>query len=275
MRKIAVYGKGGIGKSTISSSISYSLASRGRRVLHVGCDPKHDSTLSLIQGRYPTTLAELLIRNQDIVTQADLFVTPGKLGIDLIESGGPEPGIGCAGRGIARMLEIFEDLGVLERGYDLALFDILGDVVCGGFAAPLRQGYADAVIIVVSEEIMAIYAANNIARAVRRFQRNGVRLGGLVINRRDNSAPFEMLESFAARIKAPILARIPRENRIREAETHGLNPLEFAPDSEIADRLHALADRIMSLDTETLPTPDPMTDEQFRDFVAQFSTRRD
>jgi len=270
MQRIAVYGKGGIGKSTVSANLSYAYASNGLAVLHVGCDPKHDSTISLCEGKRPTTIAELLIRHRDDVDDVDLFIVKGKRGIDLVEAGGPEPGIGCAGRGLARMFDIFESLDVFERGYDVALFDVLGDVVCGGFAAPLREGYADQAVIVLSEELMAIYAANNVARAIKRFRRNGVGLAGLVINRRDNGASLRAAEGFAERIGAPILAIIDRDRVIQEGEIEGRTVVEHAPGSQAAKQFRALGEHLRTLKPEDGISPEPLDDAQFQSFVDQF-----
>lgn len=267
MQKLAIYGKGGIGKSTIAANISMNYARDGKRVLHVGCDPKHDSTLTLSDQRRPTTIAECLLTNRDYVAEADEFVVRGKLGIDLVESGGPEPGIGCAGRGIARMFDIFEDLDIFSRDYRLAIFDVLGDVVCGGFAAPMRQGYADTIIIVLSEEIMSIYAANNISRAIRRFKRNGVRLAGLIVNRRDNAVPLTEVEAFAESIGTSILQVIPRDPIIREAELKRMTVSEYAPESGIAALFSELSRRLESLEPGELIVPEPMDDETLEAFI--------
>lgn len=270
MQRLAVYGKGGIGKSTIAANISMQAAMAGEKVLHVGCDPKHDSTLALIDGRRPVTIAELLIANRDLVSSVDSFLVPGRMGIDLVESGGPEPGIGCAGRGIARMFDIFEDLDIFHGGYTLAIFDVLGDVVCGGFAAPMRQGYADQVLIVISEEIMSLYAANNIARAVRRFKRNGVRLAGLILNRRDNDSSIAMAQAFAKTIRTPILHTIARDPLIGEAEQKKMTVSEYAPESESSAAFRQLSASLLEPDRDRQIVPEPLEDEAFSDFVSSF-----
>jgi nitrogenase iron protein len=267
MQKLAIYGKGGIGKSTLSVNLSACFGISGRRVLHVGCDPKHDSTLALLDGRQPPTIAELLLTHEDCISDQGQFLATGRFGIDCVEAGGPEPGIGCAGRGIARMFDIFEDVGLFNQNYDLALFDVLGDVVCGGFAGPLREGYADTVVIVLSEELMSMYAANNISRAVVRFQRNGVRMAGLVVNRRDNSIPLTQVEDFAHHLGTKILAVIPRDPLIGEAEMAGKTVVEFAPDSPAAQLFKELAEKIKTIAQDDLHLPTPFTDEQFQQFV--------
>lgn len=266
-KKIAIYGKGGIGKSTVAASLSMSFAENGLKVLHVGCDPKHDSTYALFVNRPPTPIIELLLTGEDRVERLEDFLVEGRNGIDLVESGGPEPGIGCGGRGIARMLDIFTELDIYSRGYDISIFDVLGDVVCGGFAAPLRKGFADTVFIVVSEEFMSIYAANNVARMVKRFSKNGLRLGGLIVNRRDNSIPLDQVEDFAKRIKARILAVVPRDKLIREAEQKGLTVIELAPESDVTALFHSLRREIETIRHEDCVIPEPMTDEEFFAFA--------
>jgi len=271
MHKIAVYGKGGIGKSTVSANISAGNALAGKRVLHVGCDPKRDSTLSLIVDKRPKTVAELLLLNRDRIFSVESFLVHGKMGIDLVEAGGPEPGIGCAGRGIARMFDTFEEFGLLsDDKYDLALFDVLGDVVCGGFAAPLRRKYADLVVIVISEEIMSLYAANNICRAIVRFQKNGLRLAGMIVNRRDNSVFLQQVEDFASAINAKILATIPRDPLIRKAEMSGQTLMEFAPDSDTAKLFADLSNKLFEMENNTGTVPTPMDDDGFQEFISRY-----
>jgi len=184
MRRFAFYGKGGIGKSTISASVSFALAKRGQRVLHVGCDPKHDSSLVLLEDPAKLkTVVDLQFGRGDELTRDDL-VMAGTAGIHCVESGGPTPGQGCGGRAVARAFDLFERIGLEDPAtYDVAVYDVLGDVVCGGFAAPLRRGFAQKVVIVASDEPMALFAANNIARAVVTYGANGAVLAGMVANR--------------------------------------------------------------------------------------------
>ncbi len=267
MKRIALYGKGGIGKSTLAAAVSMCAALKGRRVLHVGCDPKHDSTYTLADGHPPVPVVEVLLRNDDRVSKLEEILVTGRNGIDLVEAGGPEPGIGCGGRGIARMLDIFDDFEVMERGYDLTVFDVLGDVVCGGFAGPLRQGFAELVFIVTSEEMMSLYAANNVARMIVRLARNGSRLGGLLVNRRDNNEPLDKLEEFARRIGAPIVGVVPRDARIRKAELAGRTVVEQAPDSEVAGILSAIAERVEGLPLVDAVIPTPLDEKEFYAFA--------
>jgi nitrogenase iron protein NifH len=212
MQKIAFYGKGGIGKSTVSAGVSMALARQGKRVLHVGCDPKHDSTLSLVpDGRITTVIEQIFSQRTGSLTR-DHLIMQGKEGIDCIESGGPEAGVGCGGRAVSRMFEIFEEIGVVDEDrYDVAIFDVLGDVVCGGFAAPLRSAFAPKVVIVLSEEMASAYAANNIAKGVSHYLDNGVCLAGMVLNLRDNRADRGPVERFIQEVGSRILAVVPRE----------------------------------------------------------------
>lgn len=262
MQRITLFGKGGIGKSTIACGISASVAASGRRVLHVGCDPKHDSTAALLGGELIVPVLDRVhaldgVRIEDIVVRS-------RLGVDCVEAGGPAAGVGCGGRGITRMLEIFDHVGLLapER-YDLALYDVLGDVVCGGFAAPLRRGIGEKVVIVTSEELMSLYAANNIARAIVHYASNGIALAGLVVNLKDPAADRATIERFAARIGTTILAWVPRDPLVREAEYAGTTVVELAPASPIATLLRELAEQLFALELAGTPPPTPLSDEQF------------
>ena len=263
MDKIVFFGKGGIGKSTIASNISAVLASRGRRVLHVGCDPKRDSTIALAIDGELRTFAERRGSAKSLPSK-DEIMSRGKFGIDCIEAGGPEPGVGCAGYGISRMLEAFAQMRLMESGaYDVAVFDILGDVVCGGFAAPLREGFADKVFIVTSEELASLYAANNIARAVRNYAPNGVRLGGLIANLRDPDADRAALERFAGLIGTKILTFIPRDPAVREAEFARKTLLEHAPRAKITRQLQELSGAVLAAGGAKTALPTPLEDRVF------------
>lgn len=266
---IVVFGKGGIGKSTISSNLSTVYALQGRKVLHVGCDPKHDSTLGLVDGGLIETFMEKYsrlfgVRDRAELKPSDLMVR-SRLGIDCVEAGGPEPGVGCAGRGISLMLEALQDLGVLKSGgYDARVFDVLGDVVCGGFAAPLRKGFAEKIVIVVSEELMALYAANNIAKSVKTYSSNGVYLAGLVANLKDGQVDRERIERFAAILGTRILEFVPRDPAVREAEfARDRTVVERAPRSPFAKSLESLAAKILAVKKEDCPIPTPMDDRRF------------
>lgn len=264
-RMIALYGKGGIGKSTVSSNLSAVFAKQGLKVLHVGCDPKHDSTLTLLEGAPVKTVIQKIAGN---IKEAEDIVMPGVLGMSCIECGGPEPGVGCGGRGVSRMFEVLDDLQLIEEGeYDIAVFDVLGDVVCGGFAAPLRQGRAELVYIVVSDGVMALFAANNIARAMKRFASNGIALGGLIVNQKDDSTPIEGLHRFAEALGTRIIASIPRDPMIRRAEVLKRPFVELAPDSEVAQVFRDLAKDILADSKDAHSVPTPFDDAGFDAFI--------
>jgi nitrogenase iron protein NifH len=262
MERIVIFGKGGIGKSTIACGISASLAAAGKRVLHVGCDPKHDSTAALLRGKLIEPVVDRIEKVKGVT--AEDIVVRSPLGVDCVEAGGPTAGVGCGGRGITRMLEIFNEAELLDEAkYDLALYDVLGDVVCGGFAAPLRKGIGEKVVIVTSEELMALYAANNIARAVVHYANNGIALAGLIVNLKDPEADRKVVERFAERINTRILAWIPRDPLIREAEYNRTTVIEAYPQAPISKVLRALAERIYTESVVDRPLPTPMNEEQF------------
>jgi nitrogenase iron protein NifH len=265
MENIAFYGKGGIGKSTVAAGVSLSLALSGKRVLHVGCDPKHDSTAVLARKGPAVTVLDQLFRRPVEALRREDIVMPGIHNIDCVEAGGPQSGVGCGGRAVSRMFEIFEQLSILDpKRYDVAVFDVLGDVVCGGFAAPLRAGIAPKVVIVASEEMMAGYAANNIAGAVKHYAQNGVCLAGMVINLRDNQADRAPIRRLARRLGTRILAEIPRSPAIQRAELDRRSVVEAAPRSDAARAIAGLADRILRLGRRQCRAPRPLDLEGVR-----------
>jgi nitrogenase iron protein NifH len=242
MKKIAVYGKGGIGKSTTVSNLSAALSMEGFRVMQIGCDPKADSTRNLTGGRSVTTVLDVLREKRDAVHLEDL-VTPGFNGILCVEAGGPTPGIGCAGRGIIAAFEKLEELGAYETYQpDIVLYDVLGDVVCGGFAMPMREGYADEVVIVSSGEMMALYAAHNIARAIKNFAgRSYAVLSGIILNRRNIENERALVEKAAGEIGTVIVGEVPRCSLVQDAEAEGKTVLEKFPLSEMSGVYRALS----------------------------------
>ena len=262
IEKIVFLGKGGIGKSTIITNLSAIYAKMGRRVLFVGCDPKRDATMLLTSRTdIPTVVDQLMATN---TVTAEGVLLKARSGIDCIEAGGPEPGVGCAGRGIARMLEFFKESDLFRRNrYDTVLFDLLGDIVCGGFATPLRRGFGEKVFIVVSDELMSLYAANNIARAVVTCSPNGVVLGGLVANLKDAAADEKLIARFARLLNTRIVATLRRDPALRTAEYERLTLLEHAPASKTVKTLTGLARAILKIDPKRVPLPTPMDDRTF------------
>lgn len=245
-KHIAIYGKGGIGKSTIAANLSAAMSQAGARVLQIGCDPKQDSTRLLLSGRRITTVLEYLKATQPLDRKLEDVVATGYRSVACVEAGGPEPGVGCAGRGILSTFDLLEKLGIATRGFDVTLYDVLGDVVCGGFAVPLRDEYAEIVYIVTSGEFMALYAANNILRGVRNFETNGPRLGGLILNRRGLDDEEACVHRFAETVHLPVVATFPRSNVFAEAE-HAMQPIVAAlPGSELASAFTALANYLLA-----------------------------
>ncbi len=269
-QRIAIYGKGGIGKSVIATALSAHYAAAGGKVLHIGCDPKCDSAPRLLEGEGTMqTVLDVLTSNPNAAS-AHGVLAEGRHGIVCCESGGPEPGLGCGGRGVAKTLEFLDEMEVIsEGGYDHVVFDVLGDVVCGGFAAPLRRGFARQVLIVLSEEPMALFAANNISKAVRTYQRNGVFLGGFIANLKSEGADRQMLEGFAEALNSRIVAFIPRDPEVQRAERRRLTVVESAPDSPAAAALARLAAEITATDPDDAPLPTPLSDEAFFSFIKE------
>ena len=263
MRQIAIYGKGGIGKSTVASNLSMALRERGLAVMQVGCDPKRDSTRSLTGGRMIPTVLELLRdelragRDQHALTLEEIVFT-GHGGILCVESGGPEPGVGCAGRGVLTALQILKDLNAFRTyGVDVVVYDILGDVVCGGFAQPIRQGFAEEIYLLCSGSFMSLYAANNIAKGIQRLARQGqTGLAGVICNSGGDPALEQaVVPAFAAAIGSQMVGYVPRSSTIQACEVLGRTVLEHAPVSPEADVFRALAERLLANDARVIPTP--------------------
>ncbi|SNU09628.1 nitrogenase iron protein NifH [Lachnospiraceae bacterium] len=244
MIKFAIYGKGGIGKSTLSSNLSAAFAKCGLKVMQIGCDPKADSTSLLCPKEKVTTVLDL-VRSGKPFTLQDM-VKESTSGVLCVEAGGPVPGLGCAGRGIINALESLEQKGAYDYYKpDIVIYDVLGDVVCGGFTMPMRKGYADKVYIVTSGEKMAIYAAANIAMAVNNFKkRDYAKLGGIILNCRGVENEEENAATLAADFDTEVLATIPRSPLFEKAEAAGKTIVELYPDSDICAKMIALADRI-------------------------------
>ena len=242
MIQLAVYGKGGIGKSTTVCNISAALAEKGLRVMQIGCDPKADSTSALLGGHRAKTVIDL-VREKGAALTLDDMVTEGYRGVLCVEAGGPTPGLGCAGRGITAALEKLREKGAFDRyAPDAVLYDVLGDVVCGGFSVPMRGGYADRVFVVTSGENMAIYAAANIAMAVENFRSRGyASMGGIILNRRNVKDEEKKVQTLAADIGCPIVGVLSRSETVQAAEELGKTVLEAFPESAMAAEYRTLA----------------------------------
>ena len=255
MRQIAIYGKGGIGKSTTTQNTVGALAEAGKKIMVVGCDPKADSTRLLLHGLCQKTVLDTLRDEGDDIDLDDIL-KPGYLGTMCVESGGPEPGVGCAGRGIITSINMLESLGAYTPDLDYVFYDVLGDVVCGGFAMPIREGKAEEIYIVASGELMALYAANNIAKGIQKYAINGkVRLGGIICNSRKVDKEYELLKAFAEEIGSQLIYFVPRDNLVQRAEINKKTVVDFDPTSGQADEYRALAKAIDSNKMFVIPKP--------------------
>jgi nitrogenase iron protein NifH len=268
IRQIAIYGKGGIGKSTTTQNLTAGLVELGKKVMVVGCDPKADSTRLLLGGLAQKTVLDTLREEGDGV-ELDRILKEGYKGTRCVESGGPEPGVGCAGRGIITSIGLLENLGAYTDDLDYVFYDVLGDVVCGGFAMPIREGKAKEIYIVASGEMMALYAANNIAKGVKRYAKTGgVRLGGIICNSRNVDRELDLLRAFSKELGTKLLYFVPRDNIVQHAEINRKTVIEYKPDSSQANEYRNLAQAIIDNQDFTIPTP--MDQERLEEILFEF-----
>lgn len=269
IKQIAIYGKGGIGKSTTTSNISASLSKLGYKVMQFGCDPKADSTNTLRGGTYiPTVLDTLREKNK---VQAEDVIYKGFNGVYCVEAGGPAPGVGCAGRGIITAVQLLKQLKVYdELDLDVVIYDVLGDVVCGGFAVPIREGIAEHVFTVSSADFMAIYAANNLFKGIKKYSNSGgALLGGLIAN--SINAPYakEIVDDFVNRTQTQVVEYIPRSVTVTQAELQGKTTVEAAPGSAQAKIYSQLAKKIV--ETTESKVPSPLETAELREWAAKWA----
>ena len=247
MLKVAIYGKGGIGKSTTTSNLSAALSMLGLKVMQIGCDPKADSTKNLMGGNFIPTVLEVMNKKGDNITLEDI-VFEGFNGVLCVEAGGPTPGVGCAGRGIIAAFEKLAELNAFEVYQpDIVIYDVLGDVVCGGFSMPIRNGYADEVYIVTSGEMMSMYAASNISTAVNQFKNRGyASLKGLILNAKNVENEYELVQKLATEINSSIYHYIPRDKVVQLSENDGKTVIEKESSCEMANVYLELAKKIIA-----------------------------
>ena len=270
IRQIAFYGKGGIGKSTTSQNTLAALGQIGKKVMIVGCDPKADSTRLILHAKAQTTIMELA---SEVGSVEDLeledVLKEGYMGIKCVEAGGPEPGVGCAGRGVITAINFLEEEGAYEEDLDYVSYDVLGDVVCGGFAMPMREGKAQEIYIVTSGEMMAMYAANNISKGILKYANSGgIRLAGLICNERQTDKEYELIEELAKRLNTQLIHFVPRDNVVQRAELRRMTVVEYDPECKQADEYRMLAKKIDNNKIMSIPTP--ITMDELEDLLMEF-----
>ena len=270
MRQIAIYGKGGIGKSTTTQNTVAGLAALGKKVMIIGCDPKADSTRLILHAKAQETVMDKV---RELGTVEDLELEDvlkwGYGDIKCVESGGPEPGVGCAGRGVITAINFLEEMGAYTPDLDFVFYDVLGDVVCGGFAMPIRENKAQEIYIVVSGEMMAMYAANNICKGIVKFaEAGGVRLGGLICNSRKVDNEEAMIQALADKLGTQMIHFVPRDNMVQRAEINRKTVIDWNPQCNQADEYRALANKI---DANTMKViPSPLQIEELEELLMEF-----
>ncbi|GHV19496.1 nitrogenase iron protein [Spirochaetia bacterium] len=260
IKQIAIYGKGGIGKSTTTSNLSAALSEAGYKVMQFGCDPKSDSTNTLRDGKYIPTVLDTMRENQAVKAGDVVFM--GFNGIYCVEAGGPAPGVGCAGRGIITAVELFKQQKVFEElDLDVVIFDVLGDVVCGGFAMPIREGIAEHVFTVSSSDFMSVYASNNLFKGIKKYSASGgALLGGVIANSMGSPYSKDIIDDFVARTKTQIVEYVPRSITVTQSELQGKTTIEAAPKSAQAGVYRSLAKKIADHTESKTPFPLEISD---------------
>ncbi len=270
LRQCAIYGKGGIGKSTTTQNLVAALAEAGKRVMIVGCDPKADSTRLILHAKAQNSIMQMAADAgsvEDLELEDVLKV--GYKEVKCVESGGPEPGVGCAGRGVITAINFLEEEGAYDEDLDFVFYDVLGDVVCGGFAMPIRENKAQEIYIVCSGEMMAMYAANNIAKGIVKYANSGgVRLAGLICNSRNTAREDELIMELARRLGTQMIHFVPRDNVVQRAEIRRMTVIEYEPKANQADEYRQLARKI--IDNKNLVIPTPITMDELEDLLMEF-----
>ncbi|GAA0573544.1 nitrogenase iron protein [Caenispirillum bisanense] len=270
LRQIAFYGKGGIGKSTTSQNTLAALVEMGQKILIVGCDPKADSTRLILNTKLQDTVLHLAAEAGSVEDlELEDVMKIGYKGIKCTESGGPEPGVGCAGRGVITAINFLEENGAYDD-VDYVSYDVLGDVVCGGFAMPIRENKAQEIYIVMSGEMMALYAANNISKGILKYANTGgVRLGGLICNERQTDKELELADALAAKLGSKVIHFVPRDNIVQHAELRRQTVIQYAPESKQAEEYRQLATKIHNnAGKGVIPTPISM--EELEEMLMEF-----
>ena len=270
LRQCAIYGKGGIGKSTTTQNLVAALAEAGKKVMIVGCDPKADSTRLILHAKAQSTVMHLAAEAGSVEDlELDDVLAVGYGGVKCVESGGPEPGVGCAGRGVITAINFLEEEGAYDEDLDFVFYDVLGDVVCGGFAMPIRENKAQEIYIVCSGEMMAMYAANNIAKGIVKYANSGgVRLAGLICNSRNTDREDELIMALAARLGTTMIHFVPRDNAVQHAEIRRMTVIEYDPNAKQANEYRELARKVDQNRKLVIPTPIEM--EELEDLLMEF-----
>src|SRR5512135_3156745 len=270
LRQCAIYGKGGIGKSTTTQNLVAALAEAGKKVMIVGCDPKADSTRLILHSKAQNSVMELAAEAgsvEDLELEDVLKVGYGN--VKCVESGGPEPGVGCAGRRVITAINFLEENGAYTDDLDFVFYDVLGDVVCGGFAMPIRENKAEEIYIVCSGEMMAMYAANNIAKGILKYASSGkVRLAGLICNARKTDKEYELIDALAKKLGTQMIHFVPRDNQVQRAELRRMTVIEYSPEHPQAQEYRTLAQKIN--DNRMLVIPTPLEMDELEELLMEF-----